>query len=110
MNKEQSNIKYFISITDESCKHLVCVGYVATRMIAEFVVTANKGAILDNASYAVIEKVKEGLFMYDENPSVYKVEKNENGEARATIIYKFPEQLACRQGSLGFGIRLGNLK
>lgn len=106
MNKEANNIKYFISISDETCRHFVCVGYVATRMVAEFIVTANKGNILDNASYVTIEKVKEGLFMYDEHPTIYEVTRDENGTPKARQIYKLPEKLLFRWGNLGFGKKL----
>lgn len=98
--------KYFISISDETCK-FVCVGYVSDYLVAQRIVQANSGCILNNAKYAIIEKVKEGLFMYDENPYIYEVKRDEEGNVTgAERLIHLPPELIYRQGHYGFGISL----
>ena len=98
--------KYFISISDESC-NFICVGYVSDFLVAQRIVQANSGSILNNAKYAIIEKVKEGLFMYDISPWICQVVRDKEGNVEgAKRIIDLPSELLCKQGHYGFGISL----
>lgn len=103
---KEANTKYFISITNEDAKHFVCVGFVGDYITAQRVVQCNTASILNNAKYAVIEKVREGIFMYDTHPVFYKVTKKKDGDYKATRLKIIPSKLLNREGKMGFGINI----
>ncbi len=101
---EEENINYFISIIDNECKKCICVGYVNKSYIADLIVQTNRGNILNNARYAIIEKVKEGIFMYDEKPTFYEVKKTEE-DIKAKRMKNIPNIFKNKR-AIGFGLKM----
>lgn len=100
----RTNLKnYFISIITND-KKIFCIGYQDEYLNAENIVRANIGGIwqIPNVEYIVLEGVKQGLFMYEENPIFFKWnEKKCCGEMLKDIPNDFKDKQA-----IGFGIKL----
>ena len=95
------NIKYYISLISKNEKGIMCIGYVDNMKTADMVVKANVANIWQNAKYVVVEAVREGLFMYDENPTFY----TRSSETSAKKLKNPPKSFKGKYG-LGFGIKL----
>ena len=96
--------RYFISVIDKDEKNVSCVGFVNDYLIAQRVIQVNSGNILDNAKYAVVEEVKDGIFMYDENPKFFEVVQDEEGRFKGEHI-STPTKYLLKTG-IGFGINI----
>lgn len=93
---------YFISLVYKDMKHISCIGYVDSLKKADLFIKAHSNDF-PNCRYAIVENVKEGIFMYDENPIFYSLTCNE----KAQILKNRPKEFKNKFG-LGFGMKVGN--
>lgn len=95
---------YFITTIQEEngeIKDGRCVGYFKSEYQAVKVVTNNMYDIFECLyNYAVIEKVEEGIYQYDQNPQWFELYTDVEGNPRYRKIEK-PEWVC---GIFGFGI------
>lgn len=93
--------KYFVSLISNDLKGIICIGYTDTLMKAELLLQVNSMGILNNSKYAVIENVKEGLFMYDEKPLFYEIDE----KLKTHRLVQIPQEFRHKKG-IGFGVKL----
>nr|DAY29892.1 MAG TPA: hypothetical protein [Caudoviricetes sp.] len=93
---------YFISLIYKDMKHVSCIGFVDTFKKADLFIKSHSYDF-PNCRYAIVENVKEGIFMYDENPIFYSLTSNKQAQKLKNVPKEFKNKIG-----LGFGMKIEN--